>query len=173
MSAPRRPSSILLFLLLAGCYSILVFLDRNFVVLDMVNIVIYVTGHLLGAFFGTLPAFAGGTLLTLIVPLSLGFMFLGHGRRADAAGMLFWAFASLQQTSVFIRNARESFTGVINGPDDWFLLLRHFDMIGHQADLAVTLNNTALIGMTVGIGLALIFLLHALFTHEMIYVSEN
>lgn len=164
---------MMLFLFFACCYFVTVFLNKSSFYIDAVNIVVYVTGHQLGAFFGQTGAMAGGTVLTLALPLMLGVWLLSRRRRADAAGMLFWVFLTLHQTSGFIASARESFTGVINGRDDWFLILRHFDLSARQGALVSTLDITALVGMTVGIGLALIFLLHSMLSHELVYESEN
>ncbi len=111
--------------------------------LDLVDLPIHETGHLLFRILGEFMGIAGGSLLQVIFPaVFVGYFYL-HGKYYSAAIVLFWVGQSLLNVYVYSADAvvmqlvlTSGLTGSEGSFHDWNYMLSAFDMLGHTKTVA-------------------------------------
>jgi hypothetical protein len=109
----------------------------NGALLDMVDLAIHETGHLVFGPFGELVGFAGGTLFQLIMPLA----FVGYFWRRDdqhaASVALACVAQNLAHIAPYVADARAQELPLVGGGEhDWAYLLGRFGLMAHDRGLA-------------------------------------
>lgn len=104
--------------------------------LDLVDLPIHETGHLLFRPFGEFMTIAGGSLLQIIMPAAFVGYFWWHEKYYSAAIVLFWVGQSLLNVFVYANDAQAmqlvllgGLTGSEGGFHDWNYLLRETGLI--------------------------------------------
>lgn len=104
--------------------------------LDIVDLPIHETGHLLFRPFGELMMIAGGTLLQLIFPVVFVGYFVWHYKYFSAAIVLFWVGQSLLNVFVYAADAQVMQLVLISGSTgsegsfhDWNFMLTRLGLL--------------------------------------------
>ncbi len=106
--------------------------------IDGVNLLIHEGGHPLFSLFGEFMAYAGGTLMQLLVPLAFTAYFLRAGQRFGAAATLCWTGESLFNVARYAADARARLLPLVGGDGvghDWTYMLARLGLL--ESDLAV------------------------------------
>jgi len=111
--------------------------------LDMVDLPIHETGHLLFRLFGEFMMVAGGSLFQVIVPAVFVGYFYWHEKYYSAAVVLFWVGQSILNVSVYAADAvvmqlvlTSGLTGSEGSFHDWNYLLTTTGLIGATKTVA-------------------------------------
>lgn len=98
--------------------------------LDLMDLPIHETGHLIFRLFGEFAGVAGGTLFQIILPATFVGYFIWHQKPYSAAIVLFWVGQSLLNVWVYASDAvvmrlvlTSGVTGSEGGFHDWNYLL--------------------------------------------------
>jgi len=103
-------------------------------VLDLFDLAVHETGHLLAGLLPRTVMFLAGSVAQVAVPLGLAWYFAARGDRAGGAFCLAWAGTSMWDVSVYIADAPvQSLPLVGGGQHDWAFLLSQWDLM-HLAD---------------------------------------
>ncbi len=128
--------------------------DRDgFLVIDRANLIVHEAGHLLFGWFGPTLGLWGGTLLELLVPLSLAVYFTFHRQTAGAAFAAFFFFENFLYISVYMADARAQVLPLITAGDpeagghDWFLILSRLGLLRLDTQLARAVRILGWLGM--------------------------
>jgi len=105
--------------------------------LDMVDLPIHETGHLIFRPFGEFMSIAGGTLFQVILPAVFVGYFVWRLQYYSAAIVLFWVGQSILNVWIYAADAvvmrlvlTSGFTGSEGSFHDWNYLLTHTGLIG-------------------------------------------
>ena len=105
--------------------------------LDMVDLPIHETGHLIFRILGEFMGIAGGSLFQVIFPAAFVSYFLWQRSYYSAAIVLLWVGQSILNVWVYAADAvvmqlvlTSGFTGSEGSFHDWNYLLDHFGMLG-------------------------------------------
>ena len=105
--------------------------------LDLVDLPIHETGHLIFRIFGEFMTIAGGSLFQVIVPGIFVGYFIWHFKYYSAAIVLFWVGQSILNVYVYASDAvvmqlvlTSGFTGTEGSFHDWNYLLTRTGLIG-------------------------------------------
>ena len=133
-------------------------LDGSF--LDLVDLPIHETGHLLFRPFGEFMSIAGGSLFQIIVPAVFFGYFIWHEKYYSAAIVLFWVGQSVLNVFVYANDAvamqlvlTSGLTGSEGSFHDWNYLLTETGLINSTRTVAnlIRLLGTLMI-IAAGIG---------------------
>ena len=133
-------------------------LDGSF--LDLVDLPIHETGHLLFRPFGEFMSIAGGSLFQIIVPAVFFGYFVRHEKYYSAAIVLFWVGQSVLNVFVYANDAvamqlvlTSGLTGSEGSFHDWNYLLTETGLINSTRTVAnlIRLLGTLMI-IAAGIG---------------------
>ena len=105
--------------------------------LDLVDLPIHETGHLIFRLFGEFMMIAGGSLFQVIMPGIFVGYFIWHFKYYSAAIVLFWVGQSILNVYVYAADAvvmqlvlTSGFTGTEGSFHDWNYLLTRTGLIG-------------------------------------------
>ena len=111
--------------------------------LDLVDLPIHETGHLIFRLFGEFMMIAGGSLFQIIVPAVFVGYFFWHEKYYSAAIVLFWVGQSIINVWVYASDAvvmllmlTSGTTGSEGGFHDWNYMLTHLGLIGSTKSIA-------------------------------------
>jgi hypothetical protein len=105
--------------------------------LDMVDLAIHETGHLVFGPFGELVGFAGGTLFQLIMPLLFVGYFWRQDDRHSASVALAWVAQNLAHIAPYVADARAQELPLVGGGEhDWAYLLGRFGLLARDQRIA-------------------------------------
>ena len=111
--------------------------------LDMVDLPIHETGHLIFRILGEFMGIAGGSLFQVIFPVVFVGYFLWQRSYYSAAIVLLWVGQSILNVWVYASDAvvmqlvlTSGFTGSEGSFHDWNYLLDHFGMLGSTKTVA-------------------------------------
>ena len=105
--------------------------------LDLVDLPIHETGHLIFRLFGEFVGIAGGSLFQVILPAVFVGYFIWHGKYYSAAIVLFWVGQSILNVWVYAADAvamklllTSGLTGSEGGFHDWNYMLSRTGLLG-------------------------------------------
>ncbi len=111
--------------------------------LDLVDLPIHETGHLIFRLFGEFMMIAGGSLFQVIVPAIFVSYFWWHLKPYSAAIVLFWVGQSILNVWVYASDAvvmklvlTSGFTGAEGSFHDWNYLLTATGLIGETSTVS-------------------------------------
>ena len=111
--------------------------------LNLVNLPIHETGHLIFRLLGEFMMIAGGSLFQVIVPAVFVGYFVRQGQFFSAALVLFWVGQSILNFCVYAEDAGRMQLVLMSGPagsegsfHDWNFLLRETGLIGYHETVA-------------------------------------
>lgn len=111
--------------------------------LDLVDLPIHETGHLIFRLFGEFMMIAGGSLFQVIVPAVFVGYFIWYEKYYSASIVLFWVGQSIINVWVYAADAvvmqlllTSNMTGAEGGFHDWNYLLTHTGLIGSTKTVA-------------------------------------
>lgn len=127
----------LIFAALLSLYFLLIaYAPLNGSFLDLVDLPIHETGHLLFRIFGEFMMVAGGSLFQVIMPAIFVGYFVWHEKYYSAAIVLFWVGQSILNVFVYANDAvvmqlvlTSGFTGSEGSFHDWNYLLTETGLI--------------------------------------------
>lgn len=109
--------------------------------LDMVDLPIHETGHLLFGIFGEFIGFAGGTLFQLIVPAVFMGYFIWQESYYSASIVLFWLGQSLLNVYVYASDAVNMVLPLVGGGiHDWNWMLTTLGMLDYTKPIAAVIR---------------------------------
>ena len=110
-------------------------MDGSF--LDIVDLPIHETGHLLFRPFGEFMMFAGGSIFQVVVPAVFVGYFIWHEKYYSAAIVLFWVGQSFINIHIYASDAVNMNLPLVGGGlHDWNYLLRETGLLGKTAAVA-------------------------------------
>ncbi len=111
--------------------------------LDLVDLPIHETGHLIFRLFGEFMMIAGGSLFQVIFPAVFVGYFWWHEKYYSAAIVLFWVGQSIINVWVYAADAvvmqlllTSGFTGSEGSFHDWNYMLTHLGLLGSTKAIA-------------------------------------
>lgn len=111
--------------------------------LDLVDLPIHETGHLIFRLFGEFMGIAGGSLFQVIFPVIFVGYFFWHEKYYSAAIVLFWVGQSIINVWVYAADAvvmklvlTSGFTGSEGSFHDWNYMLTRLGLIGSTKTIA-------------------------------------
>lgn len=109
--------------------------------LDMVDLPIHETGHLLFGIFGEFVGMAGGTLFQLIVPAVFMGYFIWQQSYYSAAIVLFWFGQSILNIYVYASDAVNMVLPLVGGGiHDWNWMLTTLGMLDYTKPIAAVIR---------------------------------
>ena len=134
----------LIFAILISLYFLsIAYAPMNGSFLDMVDLPIHETGHLLFKIFGEFMMIAGGSLFQVIVPLIFVGYFVWQRSYYSAAIVSLWVGQSVLNVWIYASDAvvmqlmlTSGMTGSEGGFHDWNYMLDHFGMLGSTKGVA-------------------------------------
>lgn len=109
--------------------------------LDMVDLPIHETGHLLFGIFGEFVGMAGGTLFQLIVPAVFMGYFVWQQSYYSAAIVLFWFGQSILNIYVYASDAVNMVLPLVGGGiHDWNWMLTTLGMLDYTKPIAAVIR---------------------------------
>ncbi len=131
------------FLLFAGIYSLL---NRgSYTFLDLIDLFIHEAGHLIFSLFGEFIHFLGGTLMQIILPLSVGLAFLIKGQKYLSQIFFFWLGHNFINISVYVDDANKMKLRIIGGAHDWTWILNKIGLIEYAEEIGYTFVGFAIL----------------------------
>jgi hypothetical protein len=153
----------LIFAILAAIYFLLIAyrpMEGSF--LDMVDLPIHETGHLLFRLFGEFMMAAGGSLFQVIVPVVFAGYFFHTEKYYSAAFALFWVGQSILNVYVYAQDAAVMQLVLTNGSTgsegsfhDWNYLLTETGLIGFTKQVAGLIRATGTLIILAAAGLTI------------------
>lgn len=107
----------------------------SYTFLDFVDLLIHEPGHLIFGIFGDFVQFLGGSLMQIILPLSIGVYSLYKGYKYFAQLFFFWLGHNLINISVYADDANKMKLHLIGGIHDWNWLLGRMKMIDYAEEV--------------------------------------
>lgn len=126
-----------LFTVTLAIYSIALFRDPGFALMDNINLPVHETGHLVFAPFGEFVAALGGSLFQVMVPLAFVLHFARRDDRHAASVALWWTGQSLWNVAIYVADAQEQELPLVGGGEhDWAYLLAEMDLLRNDDEAA-------------------------------------
>lgn len=164
-------------LILAGVFTIYFFLiayaplKGSF--LDLVDLPIHETGHLIFRIFGEFMGIAGGSLFQVLLPAVFVGYFVWRMQYYSAAIVLFWVGQSILNVWVYASDAvvmqlvlTSGFTGSEGSFHDWNYLLTHTGLIGSTKTVADLIRAAGTIVIIVAAASSIYYSLYPIETVE-------
>lgn len=114
---------------------VLSFTHQTWWFMQNVNLIFHEAGHVVFALFGNTFMLLGGSLLEVIVPLSVTLQFLRQRAYFSAAFGCWWLHSALMSVSIYISDASARKLPLITGDlntHDWFQLLLSWRMLQYD-----------------------------------------
>lgn len=103
--------------------------------LDFIDLLIHEPGHLIFGIFGDFMQFLGGTLMQIILPLSIALYSLYKGYKYFSQIFFFWLGHNFINISVYADDANKMKLHLIGGIHDWNWLLGRMNMINYAKEV--------------------------------------
>ena len=126
--------------------------------IDLVFVPIHEGGHLLFGYLGHGFMVAGGTLLQLLVPLSLAAWFCFQRQIAGTAFRMFCFFEQFLPIATYMADARAQELPLITVGDpefvehDWFAMFSSLGLLQHDTQMASVVHMAGWVGMISVVG---------------------
>lgn len=140
-------------------------LDGSF--LDLVDLPIHETGHLVFRLFGEFMMIAGGSLFQIIVPAVFVGYFVRQEKYYSAGIVLFWVGQSLLNVFVYANDAvvmqlvlTSGMTGSEGGFHDWNYLLTETGLIGATKTIAALIRLAGSLTIVAAIAVSVYYSLY-------------
>ncbi|MCS7311293.1 MAG: hypothetical protein NZ742_00020 [Acidobacteria bacterium] len=143
-------------IVLVGIYGIVCAKDpTDFGFLDGVDLIFHEAGHVIFGVFGEFVGVLGGTLMQVLVPVSIVVYFYVHRQVYSAAVVLFWVAQNCFNISVYIKDARAQVLPLLGEGHDWNYLLGRLGLLSWDQALGnlVYAVGLVLLGVSVVGGL--------------------
>lgn len=142
--------------ILAGAYFVWVAYDpMQSSFLDMVDLPIHETGHLIFSPLGQFIGVAGGSLFQIVLPAIFVGYFVWNQKPYSAAMVLFWVGQSIQNVFVYAKDAvvqqlvlTSGMTGSEGSFHDWNFLLTETGLIGQTTLVAGIIRFVSILTIT-------------------------
>lgn len=124
----------------------------GFLITDYIFLPIHEGGHLLFRWFGDVPMVMGGTLLQLLVPLSLAVYFVFHRHTTGAAFCAFFFFENFLNVAVYMADARAQALQYVTVGDpefaehDWFVMFSWLGLLERDTSIAAAVRFLGWLG---------------------------
>jgi hypothetical protein len=120
--------------------------------IDMIDLFIHETGHLIFSIFGRFIGFLGGSLFQVIIPVAAVIVF-GRSSLKSIPFTFYWTGQSLVNVSIYIGDAPYQHLQLISrgAIHDWRWILNHTGMMEYAGDLALIINAMGLVICCTGI----------------------
>lgn len=139
---------------LVGIYGIVCAKDpADFGFLDGVDLVFHEAGHVIFGIFGEFIGVLGGTLMQVLVPVSITVYFYLHRQVYSATVVLFWVAQNCFNVSVYVKDARAQVLPLLGEGHDWNYLLGRLHLLNWDqalGNLVYALGLVLLGGSVVG-----------------------
>lgn len=145
--------------LLLGCGWLFMLLatdeDGFLQILDSFNLVIHEFGHPFFGILGETPMWWGGTLMQLIVPAGIAFVFWYQRSALSFALAGVWFFENFLNIGRYVGDARAQELPLVGGGEhDWTTILADMGRLHQDQQIAATLNLIGWVGMVACVGFA-------------------
>lgn len=125
--------------------------------LDLVDLAIHETGHLIFRIFGEFMMIAGGSLFQVIMPMLFVGYFIRQKSNYSAAIVVFWVGQSILNVFVYASDAvvmqlvlTSGFTGTEGSFHDWNYMLTETGLIGSTKKIAGILRFLGTVTIIIG-----------------------
>jgi hypothetical protein len=132
--------------------------------LDIVDLPIHETGHLLFRPFGEFLMIAGGSLFQVIVPAIFAGYFVWHEKPYSAAMVLFWVGQSIVNVYIYANDAvtmqlvlTSGMTGSEGSFHDWNYLLTRTGLLGSTPTVAGLIRFAGTVTILAAAGLSVYY----------------
>ncbi|MCX8056710.1 MAG: hypothetical protein N3F03_03755 [Ignavibacteria bacterium] len=105
--------------------------------IDFIDLLIHEPGHLIFGLFGNFIQFLGGTLMQILLPLSMAIIFFIKGNKYWTQIFLFWLGHNFINISVYVDDANKMKLRIIGGVHDWNWILNKIGMIEFAEELGL------------------------------------
>jgi hypothetical protein len=124
--------------------------------IDMIDLFIHETGHLIFSIFGRFIGFLGGSLFQVIIPVVAVIVF-GRSSLKSIPFTFYWTGQSMINVSIYIGDAPYQHLKLISrgAIHDWRWILNHVGMMDYAGDLAFIINTMGLLMCCVGIAIGI------------------
>ncbi len=139
LKMPMKPNiPKLVFAIIISIYFFsIIYAPMNGSFLDMVDLPIHETGHLLFRPFGEFMMFAGGTVFQLLMPAIFVGYFIWNKKYYSAAIVLFWFGQNFINIQIYASDAVNMNLPLVGGGEhDWNYLLSQTGLLGSTAQIA-------------------------------------
>lgn len=136
--------------------------------LDLVDLPIHETGHLLFGPFGEFMMVAGGTIFQLVFPAVFVGYFVWSGKPYSASIVLFWVGQSFINVWIYASDAvvmqlmlTSGMTGSEGGFHDWNYMLTRLDLLGSTKIISGIIRSIATLIIITSAALSVYFSLYS------------
>jgi hypothetical protein len=128
--------------------------------IDIVDLFIHETGHLIFGIFGRFIGFLGGSLFQVIIPIATVIVF-GRSNLRSIPFTFYWTGQSIINVSIYIGDAPYQRLQLISRAaiHDWRWILNHMGMMEYAGEIALIVNILGLFICCIGIGIGIYFVL--------------
>ena len=147
-------ATVVSWLIFYGLFLIYAFREQSgYLFIDNVNLVIHEGGHPLFSWFGEMLGVWGGTLLELIVPLSLAIYFARERQISGTAFCAFFFFENFLYIGTYMADARAQELPLVTTGDpefvehDWFRIFGDLGLLQHDTQIGAATRLLGWIGM--------------------------
>ncbi len=127
--------------------------NRQFLFIDLANLVVHEGGHLLFGWFGPTIGIWGGTILQWSVPLALAVYFFNQRQTAGFIFCLFFFFENWLYTATYMADARAQVLPLVSagGGDyvehDWYAIFSSLGVLRYDTAIAAVIRFLGWCGM--------------------------
>lgn len=136
--------------------------------LDIVDLAIHETGHLIFRIFGEFMSIAGGSLFQVILPAIFVGYFWWHKKPYSAAIVLFWVGQSILNVYVYAADAvvmqlvlTSGFTGSEGSFHDWNYMLSNLGLLGSTRSVAGIIRFAGTLAVIAAAAASVLYALHS------------
>jgi hypothetical protein len=104
--------------------------------IDTINLPVHETGHILFAPFGDTMALLGGTVLQLLLPLTVAAYFTVHRDEHAASIGIWWVGQNFVNVSIAMADAADATRPDFGGEHDWNMLFTGWGVLTHAVQYA-------------------------------------
>lgn len=119
----------------AGIY--FVSIRGTYTFLDFIDLLIHEPGHLIFGLFGEFIQFLGGTLMQILLPLSMAIISFIKGWKYTTQLFLFWLGHNFINISVYVDDANKMKLHIIGGIHDWNWMLNKIGLIDYAEEIGL------------------------------------
>jgi len=127
-------------------------LNQPVALVQSINLVFHEAGHVIFSPFGRVIGVAGGSGFEAGLPLALTLLAIRDRHWTATGGCLVWLATALHSISVYAGDAQARRLPLLGGEavvHDWWFLLRHFDLLDRDGEIARMI-------WTAGLGVAIL-----------------
>lgn len=117
----------------------------SYTFLDFIDLLIHEPGHLIFSLFGRFLQFLGGTMMQIILPLSMAIVFFIKGSKYWTQIFLFWLGHNFLNISVYVDDANKMRLHIVGGAHDWNWILNRLGLIEYAEGIAMVFVGMAIV----------------------------